>query len=101
MSTNTQDNETHVARLRAERELAAREAADRLLAMIGELEKTAILLVQAGQPTLHHRTRTVQAAAERLQTDVAAAIGDLVRERVIEELSPRPEARPARSLSVA
>ena len=101
MSTNTQDHETHITRLRAERELAAREAADRLLAMIGELEKTAILLVQAGQPTLHHRTRTVQAATERLQTDVAAAIGDLVRERVIEELSPRPEARPTRSLSVA
>lgn len=98
---DVQEKNPHTARLRAERELSAREAADRLLAMIGELEKTAILLVQAGQPTLHHRTRTVQAAAERLQTDVAGAIGDLVRERVIEELTPRAEARPARSLSVA
>lgn len=97
----TQDSGTHTGRLRAEREIAAREAADRLLAMIGELEKAAILLVQAGQPTLHHRTRTLQGATERLQTDVAGAIGDLVRERVIEELSPRQETRPARSLSVA
>lgn len=101
MKMDTQDKNGHIARLRAERELAAREAADRLLAMIGELEKTAILLVKSGQPTLHHRTRTVQAAAERLQTDVAGAIGDLVRERVIEELTPKPESRPERSLSVA
>lgn len=101
MSLQNQEHATHTGRLRQERELAAREAADRLLAMIGELEKAAILLVQAGQPALHHRTRTVQAAAERLQTDVAAAIGDLVRERVIEELSQRRDGRPARSLSIA
>lgn len=92
---------TETARLRYEREIAAREAADRLLDIIAELEKAAILLVAAGQPSLHHRTRTVQASTERLQTDVAAAIGDLVRERVIEELSPRAEPQPARSLSVA
>lgn len=91
----------HTARMRQERELHAREAADRLLHVIAELEKAAILLVQAGQPTLHHRTRTVQGAAERLQTDVAGAIGDLVRERVIEELSQKPESRPTPNLSIA
>ena len=88
-------------RLRQERELVAREAADRLLVVIGELEKTAILLAQAGQPALHHRTRTVQAAANRLQTDVAGAIGDLVRERVVDELSRRADAGQRRSLHIA
>jgi hypothetical protein len=82
---------THTSELRYERELAARDAADQLLDIIAQLERAAILLVQAGQPSLHHRTRTVQAAAERLQTDVAGAIGDLVRERVVEDLSRRPE----------
>lgn len=92
---------TETARLRYEREVAAREAADRLLDIIADLEKVAILLVQAGQPSLHHRSRTVQASAERLQTDVAGAIGDIVRERVIEELSPKTESPARRSLSVA
>lgn len=92
---------SHTAELRYTRELAARDAADQLLDVIAQLERTAILLVQAGHPSLHHRTRTVQAAAERLQTDVAGAIGDLVRERVVEDLSRRPERPAALSLSVA
>ena len=88
--------DSKTAMMRNERERAAREAADLLLTAIATLESAALALEEACAPSLVHRARTVESSVERLQADLARVIGDIVRERVVEEYGQRPKARTPR-----
>lgn len=92
--------ETKTSVMRNDRERAAREAADLLISVIATLESTSLALEEARAPSLYHRAQTLRATAERLQVDVARVIGDIVRERVVEEYARRPDLR-KRSLHIA
>jgi len=85
------DSKTSI--MRNDRERAAREAADLLLSVIASLESTSLALEEACSPSLCHRARTLATSAERLQVDIARVIGDIVRERVVEEYAHRSESR--------
>lgn len=89
-------------RNRQEKERALREAAERLLSALEEIERSAEGLIEAEEQALHQRAKTLIASGLRLQEDVALALGDTIRERVVEEFSRRPPEPPSRrNLSVA
>lgn len=88
-------------RERHEKERALREAAERLLTALTEIDRVAEGLVSAGEEALQQRARTLISSGTRLQEDVALALGDTIRERVVEEFSRRPAEAPRRNLSIA
>jgi len=92
---------SRIAEGRDERERCAREAARKLAAMLGELDAVAALMATAGDPALYNRSRSIRSSVDRLQVDVAAAVGDLVRERVVEEIAAQRTLGSGRKLSVA
>lgn len=92
---------SRVAELRDERERAAREAARALGTVLEGLDRVTSLLEAAGEPALHHRAAGIRGAAARLQGEVAGAVGDLVRERVVEEIAAALPPGLRRGLSAA
>jgi len=85
--------DTKTAMMRNDRERSAREAADLLISVIATLEGASLALEDACSPSLSHRAQTLRTTAERLQADVAVVLGNIVRERVVEEYSQRPDTR--------
>lgn len=93
--------QSKISEMRKERERAAREGAEVLATVLEALDRAADALEKAGDPALYHRATGLRASTERLRRDVAWAVGDLVRERIAEEIAAATPPRPGRTLSVA
>ncbi|MFQ5891037.1 MAG: hypothetical protein ACE5JR_13495 [Gemmatimonadota bacterium] len=88
-----------IPRSRDEKERLLREAAETLLSALDDIERVGRRLAEAEEEALHQRARTLISSGARLQEDVAFALGDAIRSRVVEELCRRPP-KPLRTLSV-
>ncbi len=81
------------------RERSLRAAAEILLSALETIERVSTRLVEADEGALHQRAETLLSGGNRLQDDVARALGDEVRERIVDEFS-NPKAKKPK-LSVA
>ncbi len=82
-----------------DRERSLREAAEVLLSALETIERVSARLAEADEGALHQRAETLLSSGNRLQEDVARALGDEVRERIVGEFS-NPRAKKPK-LSVA
>ena len=82
-----------------DRERSLREAAESLLSALETIQRVSKRLAEADEGALHQRAETLLSGGNRLQEDVARALGDEVRERIVGELS-NPKAKKPK-LSVA
>ncbi len=82
-----------------DRERSLREAAESLLSALETIQRVSTRLAEADEGALHQRAETLLSGGNRLQEDVARALGDEVRERIVGELS-NPKAKKPK-LSVA
>ena len=82
-----------------ERERSLREAAEVLLSALETIERVSKRLAAADEGALHQRAETLLSGGNRLQEDVARALGDEVRERIVGEFSYLKPKKP--TLSVA
>ena len=82
-----------------DRERSLREAAEVLLSALETIERVSARLVEADEGALHQRAETLLSGGNRLQDDVARALGDELRERIVGEFSNQKARKP--KLSVA
>lgn len=82
-----------------DRERSLRGAAENLLSALETIERVSTRLAEADEGALHQRAETLLSSGNRLQVDVARALGDEVRTRIVAEFSNQKSKKP--KLSVA